>query len=488
MGIAEAQAKIDRYREDPVLFVREQFKVAPDDWQIEALNFYAHGMKRTCMKACKGPGKTAALAWMAWHFLLCYPNCKVIATSISADNLSDGLWSEMSLWQKESPLLMAGFQWYKTSINARESPETWFMAARAWAKSADASQQADTMAGKHAKYMLFILDEAGGIPSGVMAAAEAALATGVVCRIAMAGNPTDLSGPLYEACTRDRETWNIIEINSDPDNPKRAKRVSIEWAREQIKKYGKENPWVQVNVFGRFPAVSSRSLLGPDDITAAVERIMTPNALIGHARALGVDCALYGDDRTCIFPRQGPRAFPPRSLRGLRGPDIAAHTVRAANLWNADGIMIDSTGGWADGAPHFIRQAGHDCFEINFSSAALDPRFFNKRSEMWFEMAAWVRTGMLPPDMPGLYKELCEPTYSLQNGKIRVEEKAQVKDRLGFSPDEADGLALTFAMPLKAKAADGKRTAFDEHFENQEFGADLSKQFRQQMRANMSDD
>jgi phage terminase large subunit len=42
----------------------------------------------------------------------------------------------------------------------------------------------------------------------------------------------------------------VIEITGDPDDPKRSPRVSGQWAREQIEKYGRENPWVLVNVFG----------------------------------------------------------------------------------------------------------------------------------------------------------------------------------------------------------------------------------------------
>ena len=89
-----------------------------------------------------------------------------------------------------------------------------------------------------------------------MAAAEAGLATdltGKKCKILMAGNPTHLEGPLYRASTSERDLWYLREITADPDDPMRTPRVSIQWAREKIAKYGKDNPWVLVNVFGKFP-------------------------------------------------------------------------------------------------------------------------------------------------------------------------------------------------------------------------------------------
>ena len=39
------------------------------------------------------------------------------------------------------------------------------------------------------------------------------------------------------------------------------------------------------------------------------------------------------------------------------------------------------------------------------------------------------------------------PTYTFINGKFALEEKDQVKKRLGRSPDLGDALALTFSMP-----------------------------------------
>ena len=69
------------------------------------------------MKACKGPGKTAVEAWLAWNFLVTRDDPKIAATSITADNLADNLWAEMAKWQQRSPyLLTAHFEWTKTRI------------------------------------------------------------------------------------------------------------------------------------------------------------------------------------------------------------------------------------------------------------------------------------------------------------------------------------------------------------------------------------
>ena len=288
------------WREHPAQMVRELFHVEPDPWQEEALEAFPRN-QRIAMKACKGPGKTAVLSWCAWNFLLTRPQPKVLATSISGDNLADGLWTEMALWRSKCPLLEHLFEWTKTRIFAKEHPETWWMAARTWSQSADKSQQANTLAGRHADYILFLLDESGGIPDAVMVAAEAALSSCKEGHIVQAGNPTHLSGPLYRAVAQESHLWKVIEITGDPDDPKRSNRISKKWAQEEIDRWGREHPYVLVNVFGRFPPSSFNALIGPDDIRASFNRTYRNWDLQGQPKIMGIDVARFGDDSSVIF-------------------------------------------------------------------------------------------------------------------------------------------------------------------------------------------
>jgi hypothetical protein len=62
------------------------------------------------------------------------------------------------------------------------------------------------------------------------------------------------------------------------------------------------------------------------------------------------------------------------------------------------------------------------------------------------KMAEWVRNGGALPNIPEMVAELTEPTYTFIGGQFAVEEKDQLKLRIGKSPDLADALALTFSM------------------------------------------
>jgi phage terminase large subunit len=450
------QAILD-WEKDPVQFVREVFDVEPDAWQVNVLNALNSNM-RLAMKACKGPGKTCLLAWVCWWFLLTKLHPKIMATSINGDNLRDGLWTEMSKWQQKSQLLREMFKWTDDKIFNIDHRETWYMSARTWAKSGDSSQQANTLAGVHADNVLFVLDEAGGIPDAVMAAAEAGLANDdgtnpdKCAKILMAGNPTHLEGPIYRACTQESHLWHVTEITSDPDDPNRTPRVSVKWAREQIDKYGKDSDWVLVNVFGKFPSSSLNALLGPDDVRAAMSRHLTLDQYDFAQKRIGVDVARFGDDRTVMFKRQGLAAFKPVEMRGARTQEIVARLMTEKNEFGSEMEFVDGTGGWGAGVIDYLYQTGQAPLEVNFSSKPNDPRYFNRRAEMWFLMAEWIKRGGAIPNDPELVRELTAPTYTIsKSGKFQLEAKEQIKERLGFSPDKADALALTFALPEMPK-------------------------------------
>lgn len=446
--LKEAADKLRKWREDPVAFVREVFGVEPDPWQKDILTAFP-AQRRIAMQACKGPGKTATLAWISWNFLLTRPSPKIAATSITADNLADNLWPEMAKWQARSPLLKEMFLWTKTRIVNRQEPENWFMSARSWPKTGDSTQQADTLAGLHADYLMFLLDESGGIPDAVMAAAEAGLASGIECKIVQAGNPTMLSGPLYRASTTERNLWYVVEITGDPDDPKRTPRVSVQWAREQIEKYGRDNPWVLVNVFGKFPPSSLNSLFSAEDIDAAMNRMLKDVDYRHAQKRLGIDVARFGDDKTIILPRQGLRIFQWEELRNADSYTIANAIATCKSKERSEVEFIDDTGGYSAGVQDIYntQAKGSSLIPVNFSSKATDPRYMNIRAEMYFRFADWIKRGAIPKSAE-LKRQLLAQRYFFSGNRMQLLDKEQIKQELqGQSPDEADAMALTFAHP-----------------------------------------
>lgn len=451
-----AQKKIQHWRENPIAFVYDNFKVDPDIWQRKALTAFGdHDTRklRIALRACVGPGKSAVLAWCGWNFLSCYGeeghHPKGAAVSVTSDNLKDNLWPEFSKWQSRSEWLLRAFEWTKERIYARSHSETWFLSARSFNKAADPEAQGRTLSGLHSKYVLALIDESGEIPLPVVKAAEQALSERdcYFGRILQAGNPSSLDGMLYAAATSLAHLWLNIRITGDPDDPDRSPRIDIDWAREQIKTYGRHDPWVKYSILGEFPEASINKLLGPEEVEAAMSRHLSQDKYDFAQKRIGFDVAFEGDDSSILFPRQGLAAFRFVEMRGLNSPDQAARFMRAKEKFESEMDFIDDTGGWSKGIQDFLRQAGIAITPVNFAGKALDSRYFNSRAEMYWTMAQWVKNGGALPDDPQLKRELLAPTYSLKNGKFIIEDKGQIKKRLGFSPDKADGLALTFAIP-----------------------------------------
>lgn len=466
MSLEEIGRIIKGYREERGIlrFVDEQFKVKLDTWQEETLLAFASPRpehRRISMQACAGPGKTAVEAWCGSWFLGTQGeegnHPKGAAVSISRENLKDNLWAEFAKWIGISPFMSSSFTWTNGRIFANDHPETWFISARAWPKSANADEQGKTLSGLHSKYVVILVDESGAIPTTVLRAGEQALSTCVFGKILQGGNPISLEGMLHAAANELRHQWFIIRITGDPDDPKawvhspRVGAQPLEWAKEQIATYGRENPWVKSYILGQFPPQSINSLLGLEDVEAAMARHLRGPAYEWSQKRLGVDVARYGDDRTVIFPRQGLVSFLPVVMRHARdsavSTDIAARVMMAKAQWGSELEFFDATGGWAAGAVDVMRSNGVNPINVQFHADALDPRYYNRRAEIWFQMAEWIKGSGVLPKRAEMVAELTTPTYTFKDGTFLLEPKELVKKRLGRSPDIADALALTFGLP-----------------------------------------
>lgn len=464
--LSGATVKIREWRANPAQFVWDNFHAEPDPWQLDVLAMAGKpGRKRIAMKACAGPGKTAVLAWIGWHRLACYAgkneHPKGAAVSVTGTNLRDNLWAELARWQNESPFLLRAFEWSSQRIVARDHAETWFLSAKSWAKAADQETIGRTLSGLHSRYPFYLIDESGDIPPNMVKSAEQGLTSCEDGLIITAGNTTSQTGLLYDVTTRGRSEWDVVSITADPGDPKRTPRVDIEWARAQIALYGRENPWVMAYILGQFPPGSINALLSVEEVERAMDLHPRPEDYTWAQKRLGVDVARFGDDPTVIFPRQGIVSFMPTVMRHVRDSaasvDIGNRVMARRNEWMRDGspydyddvlMFFDDTVGWAHGAVDFLRASGLSPYAIRFDNKQTsDDRYYNLRCEMWMRMADWIKAGGSLPPIPGLVPQLTQPTYSFKDGKFIIESKDQIKKRLGRSPDEADALALTFAIP-----------------------------------------
>lgn len=215
-----------------------------------------------------------------------------------------------------------------------------------------------------------------------------------------------------------------------------------------------------------FAAAVDDVLLRLDDVLAAQKRTVLEAEYCFAPKTLGVDVARYGSDRTVLFPRQGLVAFKPTVVKGVDTMTTAALVAQMIERWQPDATFVD-VGGVGAGVIDRLRQLKFQCVPIDFGSRALDGRFENRRAEMWWNLAAWVKGGASLPDSTELTQDLTAPRYTHANhrGRLQLESKDDMRERGLPSPDVGDALCLTFAFPVAKKGTASSSRALRTEYE-----------------------
>lgn len=246
----------------------------------------------------------------------------------------------------------------------------------------------------------------------------------------------DESGEWYATILRPEDTDSL---SSEELAAMRAEMTDQQWAQEMECDFGAgaDNTLI--------PLALAREAAGKS--LAAADYAFAP-------KVLGVDVARYGTDKSVIFPRQGLAAFTPRVYSGIDNMEFAAQVVAAIVKFQPEAVFIDA--GRGEGVIDRLRQLGHSVVEVPFGGRPMDARYADKRSEMYSEVEKWLRAGGALPSDERLIAQLCAPTFSWADsaGKFRLESKDSMRERGLPSPDIADALALTFAMPVRGTRDD----------------------------------
>ena len=202
-----------------------------------------------------------------------------------------------------------------------------------------------------------------------------------------------------------------------------------------------------------FSAQGDDQLIALADTEDAAKRIYQKDHVKLSPIVLGIDPARFGDDRSVVFRRQGRQAFEPVVYRGIDNMELAARVANLIEQHDPDAVFCDAGAG--SGVIDRLRQLSYDVIEIPFGCKAIKPeQYINRRSEMWWLMKQWIEDGGAIPNDVALKQELATPIYWYDNvGRRVLESKDQIKKRLqgAGSPDLADALALTFALPVAKK-------------------------------------
>ena len=168
---------------------------------------------------------------------------------------------------------------------------------------------------------------------------------------------------------------------------------------------------------------------------------------------IGIDVARFGDDKSVFCFRRGRYCSEFKSFAKFDNVAVANQATHYIRQYKPARVFIDA-GGVGGGVIDILNDRGFKKIvrAVMFGGKALaDDRYHNRRAEMWDELRQWLQS--IPPVKIPDDEILCAELTSVNKkydsrGRLQLEEKDEIKKRLGRSPDMADALALTFAEPV----------------------------------------
>jgi hypothetical protein len=436
----EARALIVACMDDPVLFAQRILGVEPTPQQRELLLALTREGAHVAVRSGHGTGKSKALAIAALWFLLTFPDALVPCTAPTAHQLDDILWREIRL-------CVGGMSdWWRERLAVSSDKVTLAGSSGMIVARTARPEKPDALQGFHARHILFIIDEAAGVPDAVFEVARGALST-PGAKVVMTGNPTRLNGYFHAAFHSARDTWARLQF-SCLDSP----LASPEYIREIAGEYGEDSDMYRIRVLGDFPRHGMLSIIPADRVEAALAASLPRNALGNAPAILGVDPAWEGSDRSVVFLRKSVYAKVLFVGRGVNGERLAALVAQFQDEHNAQATFIDKTGVGAS-VCDFMDSIGRPFTGISFANTPLDPaRFMNRRAELWWRMREWFQEDVCLAPHQDVRDDLIGPEYGIRDsGKIYLESKETMRKRGLASPDLGDALALTFAAPVRSR-------------------------------------
>lgn len=446
---ARAEALRVRYLRDPVAFAREALGFEPWSAQ-EAVMRSCATSRRVAVRSGHKVGKTTLAAAIALWFWSLVPRARVVLTAPTWRQIQEAVWHEVKRLHRAARIPLGGelAESVGTGLRGPDGRQCFGFAAR----------NADAFSGISGPAVLYVVDEAAGVPDTIFEALEGASA-GRAARLLL-GNPTSQSGEFWRAFHRPALGYVTHAISSEqtPNAVSGREQIPGLASREYVEQcrvaWGESSPLYAVRVRGDFASGADAAIVPRSAADAAraataeaCARSVDPDAPL----VIGVDVARFGADATVIAPVRGSVALPLRAVRGASGPAVAEEVARIATSDRAPWqqrvtVAVDGIGVGASvvDALRGKQASGIDVVDVNAGAPASNPSVYrNTRAELWFGVRDWICAGAtLPPD-DALVDDLCSATYSFDAlGRYVVDPKDEQRARLGRSPDRADALAL----------------------------------------------
>jgi len=466
LALLELKEQRARWRRSPLLYIEERLgiDVATIDWNRNE-EYKEHkwdGTENPLVKICEGlavskwmavesatgTGKTFLAACLVFWFLECFENSLVVTTAPKEQQLTLHLWKEIAQLYKK---IKRG-ELLRLMYRMKQGNDEWL--AVGFVSGTRADEDISTKGqGFHRKDMLFILEETPGISQKNI---DAFLNTSTSPHnlILALGNPDHKLDTLHKFS----QLHNVEHIRiSAYDHPNVVKKNSnfiagactIEGIARINARYGKENPISLSRTRGICPEESSDSLIRLEWLEKVNENFERQQieGMRGD-KALGVDVAnSFDGDKAAICEGVGnclvkceDFVCPDSNQLGHR----VALKIKEENI-KSERVGVDGVGVGA-GTINVLNEYGLCVKNIQGAEKPVKTgeleNFQNLRSQIWWQLREDIRNGLVAIKRDDdIYADLLTPKWNINNGKICIEKKEEMKKRLGRSPNKGDAVA-----------------------------------------------
>jgi hypothetical protein len=503
LAMVSAESRIifpsTRFRDDPAAFCREVLGFLPWAKQIEILEAVRDN-RRVAVRSGHKIGKSSCAAALALWYWASYPDARVVMTSTTSRQVDAILWRELRMRLARSGRCLVCIAADPDGRRIpRPCPHSTIIVddvhvvcgelARTGLKSDDfreitgfTAREAEAVAGVSGKHLLYIVDEASGVPDVIYEAIEGNRAGGA--SILLIGNPTRTSGEHYEAFTKKKHLYKTITVSSEETPnaitgqclvPGLAER---DWIEEKKLEWGETSPQYLIRVKGEHAESEDGCIFSVHAIVSAEQRWHEIEMELAADRKfrgrlfVGVDPAgpTGTGDETAICARRGLQVLRLLTMRGLTAD---AHQVQIlgliADLEEPEDrakdtrpvVVIDRSG--SIGAELYGTLRSH---LGSYESVGAEPpflllgvrsgekavrqpdRYGTVRDELAVAVETWMREGGAIPEDTKLAAELHTLRWVVDSReRQKVTPKDEIRKLLDRSPDRYDALALSVWEP-----------------------------------------
>jgi hypothetical protein len=473
-----------RWRTDPVGFAHDVLGVKLWAKQIEMLEAI-RDHKRVAISGGRKVGKDYTVGVAALWWYSGFEDARVIMTATRAKQVDDVLWRDIKKLLRGSGLCVECKM--LTPEPPRPCPHSAILdgelgqLARTGLKSRDfreitgyTAREAEAIAGVSGNRLLYLLDEASGIPDELHTAIRGNLASGE-SREVMISNPTRTMGKFFDAFHESKRFYKTIYVSSEEGpNVVAGKEIvpglaSRDWLQEFGDEYGKDSAFYKIHVQGQFALSEDGKILSVHAITEAKKAW---DETVGEG-PLRLACDPAGEsgrgDESTFAARRGKKVI---TLYARRGLSVDGHLNEIMNLvheYRQSGevptVAVDCEGSVGAEIERRFRNHLRDVPETATHPFALavirssqraqrQPLVYDKiADELWGNLAAWFRDGGAIPEDAKLERELhAQEWHGQVTGRQKITPKDDIRKLLHRSPDRADVLTLVCWEPIDYEA------------------------------------